>query len=541
MGGFVGRLGGEDAGSTRRMARLLDARGPAARWERHADGTSFVVVASGSPALDAAIGASEGVVAAVEGHVPNRKALAAEQDLEDDAPIGEVVARLVARTGFARAFARLPGDVALAAWQPGTGNGWLARDRGGVRPLAWAPVAGGVVFATEARALHIAGYAGAPGAASLATLVGLGCAPDGLYSGAFALAPGEILSVHGGETRSERALWSPGHPAGAAGNFDRWSRSMRYGLDLAYSVGGRAAVPNAIALSGGLASAALLAVRPRDAAPTLGLTLAVGGTRDEGAKSLAESAGLPLQEVPFDGAVLETLADEVAPHPAWVQPEAWAWAALAQAAWREGLVGLAAGVGARVGFDPPVPPPLLALRSRLRAALVANEAEVEAIAAELGPWCPGDDAALAVLSRRLEGVPASNRRPGVLRHLRLPEVELSALDAGCAAFGVHAVIPFADPALLAVACEVPAGAHHFRARRALLASVAATAPRAPADWRIDVPALIRVFALETLPERLGDRLDATHVRAVVAAARAGDLRSARRVFALEMVARGLVG
>ncbi|GDX79598.1 hypothetical protein LBMAG42_14090 [Deltaproteobacteria bacterium] len=541
MGGFVGRLGEEDPATTRRMARMLDARGPAARWERHADATSFIVVASGSPALDEAIGASEGVVAAVEGHVPNRKALAAEQDLGDDAPIGEVVARLIARTGFARAFARLPGDVALAAWQPALGNGWLARDRAGVRPLAWAPVSGGIAFATEARALHAAGFAGPPSARALATTVGLGCALESAYEGSQTLAAGEILSVRATETRTERSAWPSAHPPGAAGNFERWSRSVRYGLDLAYSVGGRAALPHAIALSGGLASAALLAVRPRDAAPALALTLVAGGRRDADVGALAASAGLPLREVVFDASVLDQLADEVAPHPAWVQPEAWAWAALAQAAWREGLVGLVAGIGARVGFDPPAPRPLLALRSRLRQALGADAVGLEALARSLGPWLPGDDAALEALSRRLDGVAPAVRRAGLGRGLRLPEVELAALDAGCAAFGVHAVVPFADPALLAVACEVPVGAHHYRARRALLASVAAAPPREPLDWSLDVPTLIRAFALDTLPERLRDRLDAEHVRSVVAAALAGDERCARRVFALEMVARGLVG
>lgn len=480
-------------------------------------------------------------MAAVEGYVPNRKALAAEQDLGEDAPIGEVVARLVARTGFARAFARLPGDVALAAWQPSGGNGWLARDRAGVRPLAWAPMGGGIMFATEARALHVAGFAGPPSAAALATIVGLGSSLESHYAGTEVLLPGEILSVRGGETSAERPLWATGHPGGAAGNFERWSRSMRYGLDLAYSVGGRSAIPHAIALSGGLASAALVAVRPRDTTPAVALTLVVEGRRDAEAAALAASAGLPLREVAFDAAVLEQLADEVAPHPAWVQPEAWAWAALAQAAWREGLVGLAAGVGARVGFDPSPPTPILALRTRLRVALGANAGGVDAIAASLGPWLPGDDDALAALSRRLEGVAAPARRAVSNRYLRLPEVELAALDAGCAAFGVHAVVPFADPALLAVACEVPAGAHHYRARRALLASVAAAPSREPVDWELDVPALIRAFALDTLPDRLRHRLDATHVRSVVDAACAGDERCARRAFALEMVARGLVG
>jgi hypothetical protein len=54
-------------------------------------------------------------------------------------------------------------------------------------------------------------------------------------------------------------------------------------------------------------------------------------------------------------------------------------------------------------------------------------------------------------------------------------------------------------------------------------------------------AWIAGFALPTLAGRLGGLLSEAHVEAVVAGARAGDPRLQRRVFALEMIARGLVG
>lgn len=527
---------------------MLDARGPAARWERHGDCSSFVVVASGSPSLDPAVGASEGVVAAVDGHIPNRKALAAEQDLEPDASPGEVVARLIARTGFVRAFSRLPGNVSVAAWQPETRTGWLARDRAGARPLAWSRSLNGIAFATEARALVVGAQPRSAG--GLDSLVALGCALESGYAGVHPLAPGEVLSFAAGDPVSERPSWSPGHPSGAAGNVDRWARSMRYGLDLAYANGSRFAAPHGIALGGGLASAALLAVRPRDASPALALTLVRGGVLEPGVAALAAAAGLPLLQVELDADALDALVDQVAPNPAWVRPEAWVWAALSQRAWREGLVGLACGLGARAGFDPGLPfkrmPSFLAgvraAGARLRAALPGPAADLSLLAATLGPWHPGDDFALAALSARLEGQSGRVSTEAVARHIRLPEVDLAAFDAGCASFGLEGIAPFADPAFMAVACQAPAGVHHFGGRRGLLARVGGgNAGADPGDWPLDVAALISGFSLDTLSSRLENRLDAAHVRAVVAEARRGHLPSQRRVFALEMVARGVTG
>lgn len=325
---------------------------------------------------------------------------------------------------------------------------------------------------------------------------------------------------------------------------------MRYGLDLAYANGSRFAAPHGIALGGGLAGAALLSVRPRDSSPTLALTLVCRGVPESGVAQLAASAGIPLVQVELTGEVLDAILDEVAPNPAWVLPEAWAWAALSQRAWREGLVGLASGIGARAGFDPallfPRMPRILAgvraTGARFRAAMLDTAPDLPSLAATLGPWHPGDDAALVALSARLEGQRGLVNADSVARHIRLPEVDLAAFDAGCATFGLEGIAPFADPALLSVACQAPAGVHHDGGRRGLLARVSGgKAGSLPVDWPLDVAALISGFSLDTLPARLENRLDAGHVRAVVAEARRGHPPSQRRVFALEMVARGVTG
>lgn len=64
----------------------------------------------------------------------------------------EVVLAVLARGG-AEALAELDGMFALALWDPKYRRLLLARDRLGIKPLFWAPVGGGLVFASELPAL----------------------------------------------------------------------------------------------------------------------------------------------------------------------------------------------------------------------------------------------------------------------------------------------------------------------------------------------------------------------------------------------------
>ena len=64
-----------------------------------------------------------------------------------------LIAALVERHGMPTALEHLSGDFALAVLDRGSRRLWLARDRFGVRPLYWAPVAGGVAFASQPRSL----------------------------------------------------------------------------------------------------------------------------------------------------------------------------------------------------------------------------------------------------------------------------------------------------------------------------------------------------------------------------------------------------
>lgn len=552
MGGFAGIFGAIEVARVRRMGRGLDARGPAARWEHAAPGFAVAVVGSGVASPGSPIGAADGVIAAVDGHVPQAPALAAELDLPVESGVGTVVAALIARTGFVRAVARLPADVAVAAWHEADRRGEVSRDRAGQRALVWATVPGGMVFATEARVLALAGLAGEPSPGAQAALVALGALvpPSSVRAGVWALEPGGVASFH------REVQTAPGprptlHPSGAGGNVDRWTRSVRYGLDLAFASRARGAGPYALAL-GGLASRALVAVRPRDVGPALALTLRVNGVVEPGAAEAARAAGLPLREVDLSAEALGALLDEVAPHPGWVRPEAWAWAALAQAAWKEGLSGLGSGVGARAAFDPPMPGPLAGRLATpfagLRARLRGGEREDPSVrfASEFGAFAEGDPVALGGLAAELPTDP-DRAAAWLNRQVALPEVELCGWDAACAAHGLALVAPFADPALLQVVCAVPAGVHHHGGRRALLAAIASggvaggTGAAAPRVVELPLSEWLRTFALDSLPDRVGGLLSGDHVRAMVQRARAGEPLPMRRIFALEMIARGLVG
>ena len=74
-------------------------------------------------------------------------------DLAFEGGDAALVAALVRRHGFVAAMARITGDVAVAVTDVESGRLWLGRDRFGVKPLYWTPVAGGIAFASQPRAL----------------------------------------------------------------------------------------------------------------------------------------------------------------------------------------------------------------------------------------------------------------------------------------------------------------------------------------------------------------------------------------------------
>src|SRR5262249_35138672 len=107
----------------------------------------------------------------------------------------------------------LDGMFAFAAWNRREGALLLARDRAGIKPLYWAPLAGGgLAFASELLALLAhpdVNRAVSPDAVASYFFGDYVPAPDTFARGAKKLAPGECLAWKDGATSGPRVWWSP--------------------------------------------------------------------------------------------------------------------------------------------------------------------------------------------------------------------------------------------------------------------------------------------------------------------------------------------
>jgi asparagine synthase (glutamine-hydrolysing) len=109
----------------------------------------------------------------------------------------------------------LRGMFAIALWDAERARLVLARDRLGVKPLYWAPVAGGIVYASEPGAILVSGLVAArPDPEAIAQYLTLQYVPPPRsgFAGIHKLAPGELLVFEDGEA-SVRRWWSLDHAA----------------------------------------------------------------------------------------------------------------------------------------------------------------------------------------------------------------------------------------------------------------------------------------------------------------------------------------
>ena len=112
----------------------------------------------------------------------------------------------------------LRGMFAIALWDAQRARLVLARDRLGVKPLYWAPVPGGLVYASEPGAILASGLVAArPDPEAIAQYLTLQYVPPPRsgFAGIHKLAPGELLVYEDGEARVRR-WWSLDHGAKAA-------------------------------------------------------------------------------------------------------------------------------------------------------------------------------------------------------------------------------------------------------------------------------------------------------------------------------------
>jgi asparagine synthase (glutamine-hydrolysing) len=204
----------------------------------------------------------------------------------------------------------LRGMYALALHDPAAGRLVLARDPFGIKPLYVAETSAGFAFASEPQALIAAGLVAATVSSAvrdelLALQFTTGTAT--LFSGITRLAPGEAVAVEHGRIVARRrraALPPPGEPpvdaAAAAAEFGRvWADSI--------AAHERSDVPFAMFLSGGIDSAAVLAMMATvTPTPPLAFTAAFPGTAaaDERAtaRAVAASVGAVHVEVEISAA-----------------------------------------------------------------------------------------------------------------------------------------------------------------------------------------------------------------------------------------------
>ena len=195
--------------------------------------------------------------------------------------------------------ANLRGMYALAIYDPAKKRLVLARDPFGIKPLYYAETADGFVFASEPQALIKAGLL-APrldnGARDEMLAFNFNCGEKTPYAGIRRVAPGETLIVE--NRRIVRRLMHPALPTA--------SHTERSDAEAVTAMGAvwqeavfahqRADVPYGMFLSGGIDSAAVLAMMARlNDKPVLAFTAAFPGTaaNDEraAAREAAKAAG----------------------------------------------------------------------------------------------------------------------------------------------------------------------------------------------------------------------------------------------------------
>jgi asparagine synthase (glutamine-hydrolysing) len=151
-----------------------------------------------------------GVHATCNGEIYNFRALRAGLEAAGHrfatASDSEVIAHLYEDRG-PDALEALQGMFAIALWDASAERLLLARDRLGVKPLYWAEVEGGLLYASEPGAILASGLVEArPDPAALAEYLTLQYVPPPRsgFAGIGKLAPGERLVYEAGEARVER-------------------------------------------------------------------------------------------------------------------------------------------------------------------------------------------------------------------------------------------------------------------------------------------------------------------------------------------------
>jgi asparagine synthase (glutamine-hydrolysing) len=174
----------------------------------------------------------------------------------------EVIAALYAEEGE-RAFERLRGMFAIAIWDAPRGRLVLARDRVGKKPLYYMQTGDRFVFASETKAiLAILPRTPEVAAAPLVEFLTFGyvAGGDAIFAGMSRLPPGCVLTLDRGQAPRLRRYWTWPRDTDAGIPEREYLARLGAELDEAVRIRLRSDVPLGAFLSGGLDSAAVLAL-----------------------------------------------------------------------------------------------------------------------------------------------------------------------------------------------------------------------------------------------------------------------------------------
>lgn len=160
---------------------------------------------------------------------------------------------------------RLNGMFTFAIWERDSGRVLLGRDRLGIKPLYYAPIAGGLRFASALPALLAAGGVDTtidPAALNhYLSFHAVVPAPHTLLAGVRKLAPGTLMRIEPDGRRSERSFWALDYARDAADearSFEDWTGILLDGLRAAVRRRLVADVPVGALLSGGVDSSLIV-------------------------------------------------------------------------------------------------------------------------------------------------------------------------------------------------------------------------------------------------------------------------------------------
>ena len=309
IAGFARIAPGGEQERVERMLATLVHRGPdsggarcGAGWAVGARRLAIIDLVTGDQPI---VNESGDVIAVLNGEIYNylelRERLAAKGHTLRTASDTEVLVHLWEDEGPAMV-ARLRGMFAFALLDSSRRVLFLARDRVGKKPLYWTRAEGGLLFASELKALRAA-LGATPGIdpQGLASFLAFGFVPEGecIAAGVAKLPPAHWLSLDLGSGAIEQErYWRLGFEPDDGISFRRAQAELLAALDEAVALRLRSDVPLGVFLSGGLDSGAVAALARRRSEQIRAFTVSFGAS-DELELARRTAAHVGIETVPL--------------------------------------------------------------------------------------------------------------------------------------------------------------------------------------------------------------------------------------------------